>query len=57
MRTLRPNLIVPLLIATLSSAAVAQDPPSEETIKFFRLNCASCHTIGGGPLTAEIYQR
>lgn len=28
-----------------------QDPPSEETIKFFKTNCQSCHTIGGGRLT------
>jgi DNA-binding IscR family transcriptional regulator len=25
-------------------------PPSEETIEFFRQNCSSCHTIGGGRL-------
>lgn len=29
----------------------AQDPPSEESIQYFRLNCTSCHTIGGGRLT------
>jgi mono/diheme cytochrome c family protein len=28
----------------------AQDPPSEESIRFFQQNCASCHTIGGGRL-------
>ncbi len=46
--------IVSLLIALLAGAATtvqAQDAPSEETIAFFRQNCASCHTIGGGPLT------
>ena len=35
----------------LTGGAFAQDPPSEETVKFFRQNCASCHTIGGGRLT------
>src|SRR5262245_59831606 len=32
-------------------AALAGDPPSEETIAYFKQNCASCHTIGGGKLT------
>ena len=32
-------------------AAAGQDPPSEESIRFFKLNCTSCHTIGGGRLT------
>jgi mono/diheme cytochrome c family protein len=31
-------------------AAGQQQPPSEETIGFFRQNCTSCHTIGGGRL-------
>lgn len=35
----------------LVTGAAAQDPPSEESINFFRINCASCHTIGGGALT------
>ena len=43
-------LTLPIL-ALLTSAPFAQDAPSEETIAFFRQNCASCHTIGGGPLT------
>lgn len=35
--------------------ALAQDAPaaeavSEETIAYFKTNCTSCHTIGGGPL-------
>lgn len=38
-------------LAALASLAGAQDPPSEETIKFFEQNCMSCHTIGGGKLT------
>ncbi len=28
----------------------AQDAPSEETLDFFKRNCSSCHTIGGGRL-------
>lgn len=32
-------------------AAAPQNPPSEESIRFFKLNCTSCHTIGGGRLT------
>jgi mono/diheme cytochrome c family protein len=39
-----------LAIATATSL-VAQDLPSEESVEFFRRNCASCHTIGGGRLT------
>jgi mono/diheme cytochrome c family protein len=40
-----------LLLTIAAAGAPAQDPPSEETIDFFRINCTSCHTIGGGPLT------
>jgi len=44
--------ILGLLPGAWSTApAPAQDPPSEETIQFFQVNCASCHTIGGGRLT------
>jgi mono/diheme cytochrome c family protein len=48
------SLVPVLAIATLAaaaSAALAADPPSEETIAYFKQNCASCHTIGGGRLT------
>lgn len=34
-----------------AAPALAADPPSEETIAYFKQNCASCHTIGGGKLT------
>lgn len=37
-----------LLVAALSPRTTAQ--VSEETINFFKLNCTSCHTIGGGRL-------
>lgn len=33
------------------SSVHAQEPVSEEAIDFFKQECASCHTIGGGPLT------
>ena len=56
--TVLEALILPALLLGLStglssasSALGAQDAPSEETIDFFRLNCMSCHTIGGGRLT------
>jgi mono/diheme cytochrome c family protein len=39
------------LASLLATAARAQDVPSEESTAFFRRNCASCHTIGGGRLT------
>lgn len=39
-----------VLTALLSAPSWSQTPPSEETMQFFRQNCASCHTIGGGPL-------
>ena len=43
--------LLPLFtLASLTLPATAQDPPSEETIKFFKTNCTSCHTIGGGSL-------
>ncbi len=46
------KLILPLPLLVLAMpAAFGQDPPSEETIEYFRLNCMSCHTIGGGRLT------
>ena len=45
------TLLLLLSLLPSVSATAAQDPPSEETIAFFRLNCTSCHTIGGGPLT------
>lgn len=35
----------------LATPASGQDPVSEETIQYFQMNCASCHTIGGGRLT------
>lgn len=35
----------------MAASAAAQDPASEETVKFFRTNCTSCHTVGGGRLT------
>ena len=44
-----PHLVAGLVFALAGSAA-AQDPPSEETLRFFATNCASCHTIGGGAL-------
>ena len=51
MLSMRPPILVGILLWSLASAAHAQvRPPSEETIEFFRLNCASCHTIGGGRL-------
>jgi mono/diheme cytochrome c family protein len=48
------SLSAPVAAALLSvtpSVALAQDAPSEEAIEYFRQNCMSCHTIGGGPLT------
>ncbi len=40
------------VLVTAAASARAQDPDvSEETIQFFQLNCASCHTVGGGKLT------
>jgi mono/diheme cytochrome c family protein len=44
-------LLVLLSGFSLSAPALAQDPPSEETIKYFQTNCTSCHTIGGGRLS------
>jgi mono/diheme cytochrome c family protein len=53
--TVREALILPALLlgllTGLSGAPAAQDAPSEETIGYFRQNCMSCHTIGGGRLT------
>ena len=51
-----PKLFITRLLVLLSgfglcAPALAQDPPSEETIKYFQTNCTSCHTIGGGRLS------
>jgi len=59
------SLITVLFLTTVApfsaGAATAQEPVSEETVSFFRQNCASCHTIGGGRLTGpdlkEVSQR
>jgi len=45
------TLVTVFLTAGNAWAGAPQDPPSEETIQFFKVNCFSCHTIGGGPLT------
>ena len=39
------------LLGAVASPLGAQEAVSEEAIAFFKQNCASCHTIGGGPLT------
>lgn len=53
MSGLRISPLTTLLSAVLLTTAplAAQDPPSEESIKFFKTNCSSCHTIGGGALS------
>lgn len=43
-------LVAGFVLASFADGATAQDPPSEETLRFFATNCASCHTIGGGAL-------
>ena len=50
-KTLFSITLAALLLTAPSWARASQDPPSEETIQFFKVNCFSCHTIGGGPLT------
>lgn len=45
------NTIAIMLLLVAPGSIRAQDAPSEETIAFFRQNCTSCHTIGGGRLT------
>jgi mono/diheme cytochrome c family protein len=50
-RTRTARYLLALLGSILfASAALAADPVSEETVAFFRQNCTSCHTIGGGAL-------
>lgn len=50
-RAARTILGAALLIGPLAAGAGAQDADiSEETVEFFRVNCVSCHTIGGGRL-------
>jgi mono/diheme cytochrome c family protein len=46
----RALVLTSVLLAVAPSAAAGQDAPSEETIAFFKQNCVSCHTIGGGKL-------
>ncbi|NLY00109.1 MAG: cytochrome c [Rhodopirellula sp.] len=40
-----------ILLAGLGLVLVAQTVCGQETAQYFRQNCASCHTIGGGRLT------
>ncbi|MCG3134663.1 MAG: hypothetical protein HMLKMBBP_01979 [Planctomycetes bacterium] len=53
MRRLLPSRTLTALAAVFAAAApaLAGDPPSEETIAWFKQNCTSCHTIGGGRLS------
>ncbi len=44
------GLLVLFCSVTLN-AAMAKDTWGQETAAFFKANCASCHTIGGGHLT------
>jgi len=46
-----PTTLVVLSALFAGEAAAQKQAPSEETIAFFRNNCSSCHTIGGGRLT------
>lgn len=47
----RAHVLAAVLAVLLPAApALAQEPVSEETVSYFRTNCSSCHTIGGGPL-------
>ncbi|HED64191.1 MAG TPA: cytochrome c, partial [Planctomycetes bacterium] len=47
-----PIVVVPVLLLVGSTPQAApQDAVSEETVTYFRNNCVSCHTIGGGVLT------
>ena len=45
----RLALAATALLVFFAAAAFAQDV-SEETVDYFNSNCASCHTVGGGPL-------
>lgn len=38
------------IVACVPRSALAADPVSEDTVAYFRQNCTSCHTIGGGKL-------
>lgn len=51
LKTTTKSLLGLLVASWLAAPATAQEPPSEETIEYFQLNCSSCHTIGGGRLT------
>jgi len=44
-------LATALVVVAVAGTAAAQDVDiSEETVDYFRTNCVSCHTIGGGKL-------
>lgn len=51
----KPRRTLSLLLGAVALAAIAErswaQEVSEETVRFFKTNCASCHTIGGGRLT------
>ena len=46
------GFVATALVLSVAGTAFSQDVDiSEETVDFFRLNCTSCHTIGGGRLS------
>lgn len=48
-RTRGPNCLLPALVCLL--AAFAAPAKAQDAADFFRQNCISCHTVGGGRLT------
>ncbi len=52
MRPFTHAILVATFVLSMTGGPLAAQgaPPSGETIEFFRQNCSSCHTIGGGRL-------
>ncbi len=50
MNALRTALLGAVMLAGLPAVSAHAQDISEETVGFFRTNCTSCHTIGGGRL-------
>lgn len=47
----RPVSVLATLVSAMAVAAASPAAAADATAEFFRQNCASCHTIGGGRLT------
>lgn len=46
----RNPILTPVILLVIASVLSAQRTVSDEAVNYYKSNCASCHTIGGGAL-------